>query len=297
MMTQETNWQSELHKLVLKDSEHNLSILSKIKSSIDSGILKDYPSYSSIDFAYHLYKPDIDDNWKKAQCQSINNQIEKMLTGKIKFLSADVTREFLYDISSFNQKTQSFECENNFESTNFLTSMDFFLNAKFSYTDKYNPVPLNGRHFTFANTPALIRQAIEIKVKNMIGIHSIVGKNNKPTIISISDLLDFLDFLEKYEKLHLPTPIGTLKSINNWTNQFIHTGIMQYSWQSLEAIDLIEPMFAIEDSKGIYHEGFNYLNDGYSKDQLKEDLDAYFCNRKVKFNLYSQEVEGRVFCG
>lgn len=291
------DFEKELKKLKLEDNEHNLEALTAIKNKIINADANWSDNIALTKHANYLYQGLIDDNWRRAQCRSIVNQITKMTSGATRFLSWEVTREFIYDISLFDQTTGMIGWETKIGSRNYFSSMDFFLNAKFAYTKEYQPAPLNGRRFLFATTPTLIRQAIETKFRNMIGIKSVINKRTaKPAAVGISDILSFFKKNPKY--IRLPIDIEILLSINRWSNGFVHTGIVPYSWQSLEAIDLIEPLFACKNEKMIHLEGFNYLNSKHSKEELKHDLERFFSRKggdPIQFNFYTRAIEGTPF--
>ena len=80
-------------------------------------------------------------------------------------------------------------------------------------------------------------------------------------------------------------PIDTLISINEWTNSFVHTGEVPHVWQSLEAIDLIEPFFTIEKDGYINLQGVSFITEGISYQQIKEYLEEK--NKNTIFHISS----------
>ena len=89
----------------------------------------------------------------------------------------------------------------------------------------------------------------------------------------------------------MPLSIGTLTTINRWTNTFVHTGVVPFCWQSLEAIDLIECLFSIQDEEtgALNINGFSYISKGTSLDTIKKALDEHF---KAEFFLRLENIEG-----
>ena len=89
----------------------------------------------------------------------------------------------------------------------------------------------------------------------------------------------------------MPVKLETLKIINKWTNTFVHSGIVPFCWQSMEAIDLIEKLFSTkhEETGEINMEGFSYLDKGISLSDLKEALDSKF---SAIFYLSEDFIEG-----
>ncbi len=78
----------------------------------------------------------------------------------------------------------------------------------------------------------------------MIGLEKITKKDGGFKNIPISELLKFFNENPKY--FDIPVSFETLMAINEWTNSFIHTGLIPFCWQSLEAIDLIEKLALYE---------------------------------------------------
>lgn len=288
---------SEVKKISLKDLEYNKKTLSDLESK-----LKEYLSNKDIpNFVSNLYSCNINQDWFNAQCLSACNQIDKVINSNSKFneyylstLKEDnlilLTRELICDISLLNQiSSNQLKLDNKIQRDNYISSHQFFLNAKFSFfTNKYI-AETTSRNFNFSSMPTLIRQSIEIKLKNMIGLQGVTNKNGSFKLVSISALLEFFRNNKKF--LIFPVPIETLKSINTWTNTFVHTGVTPFCWQSLEAIDLIEKLFSIEDEESgtIHLHGFTYLNNGMTLNKIELALNNEF---NAIFTLKEQNVEG-----
>ena len=73
----------------------------------------------------------------------------------------------------------------------------------------------------------LIRQSIELKLKNSIGLIN-VNSNDNPIKFRNDLIIDFIKENEEYFKFPVNFPI--LRKIYNWTNYYIHTGIFGYFW-------------------------------------------------------------------
>lgn len=292
-----------IENTTFRNYPHNLGILSELKETIEREFLKEKTPYN--EFVKNLYSDRINEEWFLSQCQSICNQIEKLLSEDSwfnKFPCAFLTdndkiilsQELLFDISYLEQLTKykykiNKEGEMNSRS-DFLSSDQFFLHAKFSYFTRKDMIPATTqRNFAVSSMPILIRQAIEIKVKNMIGLEKVTKKNGDFTSISISRILDF--FIENPSYFDMPVSFETLKAINEWTNSFVHTGIIPFCWQSLEAIDLIEKLFSTADKEsGAWHlNGFSYLSKETSLTELKNSLDKKL---NANFTLNKDKIEG-----
>ncbi|WP_157214332.1 hypothetical protein [Pseudomonas sp. GM18] len=252
--------------------------------------------FPEFDLITHLFKSNQDENWVIAQCQSIEHQLKRLIHDNAYTLEPEkISRELITDISIFNQHHKVFSWDVGIHAQNYLTSMEAFLNAKFSYAN-YVPASTSGRTFKVISTPAQIRFAIEFKIKNMLRILDHTYSDGSSSIIQISELLNFC---EKNSHLFtFPISITALKELNKWSNNFIHSGVFSYYWQSLQAIEIIEPMFSIKDSKSIHLEGFNYLAPGIESPALKEELEKHFNHKKKKtmtFHICDTPLEGRTF--
>lgn len=289
---------TEIEKITFENYQHNLSVLKELKETIEREFLKEEITDDA--FVENLYSDDINDKWFLSQCQSICNQIEKIVNKDSKFnefysqILTDndkirLSQELICDISYLEQLT-GYQYKINKEGEkisrpDYLSSNLFFLHAKFSYFTNQHIPETTSRHFAFSSMPTLIRQAIELKVKRMIGLEKVTKKNGGFKMIGISSILDF--FIKNSSYFNMPVPFKTLKDINGWTNSFVHTGIAPFCWQSLEAIDLIEKLFSIEESGAWDIEGFSYLK--ISLTELKDFLDSEF---DADFTLTVNRTEG-----
>lgn len=288
-----------LKKVTFKNYDNNKIILEEMKDKLTKKPFN--KGLENTIFIESLYKSIHDKAWFQAQIQAAINQIDKLLNNNSNFhkyydgilsehdlikLSQELIHD-LYELDSLSNKKINFE--GNCSRPNFLSSNQFFLHAKFSYfTKKLIPETTN-RNFLFSSMPTLIRQAIEIKFKNMIGLEKVCSKKGDFKLVSISSILNF--FNEKKIFLDLPLPIETLTAINTWTNSFVHSGIIPFCWQSLEAIDLIECLFSIKDEEtgSLNINGFSYIATGISLDSIKNALDEKF---DANFTLSHKSIEG-----
>lgn len=293
------NLADELNKLKLNDYDHNKFVLLTMQKRL-LGLFPDLNDEILVD---DLYKSELDQAWLLAQCQSANNQINKILNDDSKFLSyykgyvteEDLklfSRELIYDLRYLDTLSNfQLDFEDRTDRSNYISSHQFFLHAKFAFFSKKYIAETTNRNFLFSSMPTLIRQAIELKIKNMIGFERVTEKNGNFKIVSISRIIKFFD--DRKEFFEMPLPMKTLLAINEWTNTFIHTGIVPFCWQSLEAIDLIECLFSIEDEEaGILSlHGFSYIAKGVSLDSVRSALDN---DLNAKFSLNSKKIEGVV---
>lgn len=293
------NLTETIDKMAYRNFDNNKIILTQMRDKITTKFLQQ--SLPENIFIESLYKSKLDIEWLKAQCQAARNQINKIIDPKSNFhkfydpilKECDLillTQELIHDLHFLDSIS---EYQINFEGRtsrpSHLESGQFFLHAKFAYFSQKFITPTTNRNFLFSSMPTLIRQAIEIKIKNMIGLEGVKSKKGGFKMVAISNILEF--FNESPIFLELPISITTLSAINRWTNTFVHSGVVPFCWQSLEAIDLIEPLFSIknEGTGEINISGFSYFSKKMTLQKIKEALDAHF---DAVFTLNENIIEG-----
>lgn len=124
-----------------------------------------------------------------------------------------------------------------------------------------------------------IRQAIEVKLKNILGIDFILSNNN---ILKIEGdkLLDFISKNKNIEFDREIINIDMLRKIHNWTQYFIHSGNICDIWKIHIAHKILSNMFnfgiAINNSIricSIY--GAVKINKEYYNNNLENELISY----------------------
>lgn len=277
--------EKELKKISYEDYKTNLIVLTNIKKCLEANFLNN--SFFPENFIENLYSNNTNQQWFFSQYKSILNQINKLIDSESTFhqyydniLTDDdlvkITQELIFDISHLFTRYVKNKCSDigTITRSNYISSQDFFLNAKFAYFSKKYYPSTTGRSFNISAMPTLIRQAIEIKIKEIIGIFHITKKDGSFKFIPISQLIDFIIKDKKY--FNLPINIEVLKYINTWTNTFTHSGIAPFIWQSLEAIDTIEKLFSIKENESISINGFKFRKNNIIIEELKKDLDEEF---------------------
>ncbi|HFQ5238320.1 TPA: hypothetical protein ACGUS9_004247, partial [Vibrio vulnificus] len=293
------NISEEVDKIAMRNLEYNKSSLINLRAKLENYLNdKNTDQYLS-----HLYSSDINQDWFEAQCKSACNQIEKVTNEESKFnkyyqnalTENDLllfTRELICDISLLDQiSCGRLALDNQVSRENYLSSHQFFLHAKFAYFTKKYVAETTNRNFNFSTMPTLIRQSIEIRLKNMIGLEKIEKVGGGFKFVPINSLLEF--FSNNPNFIEFPVCIGLLKAINTWTNTFVHSGVVPFCWQSLEAIDLIESLFSIKDdatgSQSLH--GFTYLKSNVTINDIQVALNEHF---NAEFTLSERSVEGCV---
>ncbi|MFS1163065.1 hypothetical protein ACLKQF_10825 [Aeromonas salmonicida] len=289
----------ELDSILCRNFESNKKMLVSLKEKLDLYLTDKISS----NYEKNLYSSNVDEEWLSAQFKAASNQISKIIDEKslfnqcyLKILTDQdlilLTQEIIFDLCILNQMSGNIlVIDNRISRSNFISSHQFFLHAKFSYFTKKIIAETTTRNFNFSSMPTLIRQAIELKVKNMIGLESITTQSGGFKFIPISKILMF--FTKNKNLIHFPVSIETLSYINLWTNSFVHSGIVPFCWQSLEAIDLIADFFNTKDKDTdiMNVHGFTLLYKGVSLEQIEKALNNEF---QAIFKLKEKNIEGQI---
>lgn len=116
----------------------------------------------------------------------------------------------------------------------------------------------------------LIRQSIEIKVLNCLGIFSIIDKDKMSKKFKLETLLDFID---KNENIEFPIKKSLLLKIIKWSNSYIHRGLMHYHWEIILVHKVLQPLFTMGVGKTTMSlNGAVKINKEYFENKLYEDL-------------------------
>ncbi|RZG79313.1 hypothetical protein [Acinetobacter venetianus] len=278
-MLSNPNLNQMLAQISFEDYDYNLDVVipdihTKVSNFLSNNPLQNIDNF----FIRNLLKTDEDKDWISAQCKSILDYIEYIRSDLFKQLNDKcnqifIMKHFIYDYSQFSATAfnAGFPVDPDpskspaglVGKSRLIQSQQFFLEAKFSYTTQKNQCFDSITPFSIYSTPVLIRQSIEIKVKELLRIDSIKKNNGDDAIVGISKYLEFIKRTGN-TIFQLPVNIDDLININKWTNSFIHEGYNEFIWQIQSAISCAEPLFAIVDeTRGIgYHTfGINfYLN-------------------------------------
>ena len=84
-----------------------------------------------------------------------------------------------------------------------------------------------------------IRQAIEIRIKDALGI-DFISESNGATIPIVAQ--EFID-LFRDNRCNFPVKISYVNKINSWSQYFIHAGFSTYIWQIEWAHYILQPLF------------------------------------------------------
>lgn len=246
-------------------------------------------------------------SWAIAQSHSILHYIDHINSDTFqKVVSGDhyltnVTQTFIFDFKDFNTFLRELQFPAIYDPSKDEILTDIFMgrhakSAGAFVTSKLKtyypgaPSPLM-YEYEAKVTPFFIRHAIELKVKcEMLGIDKVIrikkDGTRVPAIIGISQYIDFLKGEgQNLFDLPLDVNIDEVQIVNQWSNNFIHTGEHEYVWQVKSAISAIEPLFTI-DYKGIRSiHGHTFRSSLFTPIRLTNSLETKFGD--LKFYIYS----------
>jgi len=183
--------------------------------------------------------------------------------------------------SFFLEKPPSFELYRSrlFTSNEIFNSSENLLRRYFYYTDNTHS----------SASVFLIRQAIETKILNSLGIYNIVDYNNEPAKFKFEKLVEFIT---KNKNIEFPIQKSLLLKIAKWTNVYIHRGIMQYHWQIIIVHEVLKPLFSMGEGKTMKHLfGAVKLKKEYFENDLYNDILIYLDLKDYKINKIDAKNE------
>lgn len=118
----------------------------------------------------------------------------------------------------------------------------------------YSDFNLN-RFGGFALAPSsvmVLRQAIELRLRNAFGIYFILEQNGSPVKIPQKFFFSFIKV--HAASVELPVDLSIIENIFDWTQTFVHGGIMKQTWEVEWAFYLLKPLFdGAKEPEGSWH--------------------------------------------
>lgn len=265
-----------------------------VKEKVDAKYDEVKPSLSDSELSKLLFRGQLDPNNDKlisAHIQCIHKQLNNIYNGDY-YRKEEVFHEFSKSITLFDKLTSTFDIDGGVYANNFIVSQNFYLDA-ISSCKKGVPNFYQG-DMGFACIPLKLRMAVEVYFKNMIGYESskqkvLYGRNKErvnPYPLSIADLLRFFTHRDYKKYIKSPVDLKIISDINYWSNHLVHTGVVSFAWQNLEAIDLLKELFYTRhENGGIHIEGFNYLSPDYNQHDLAADLGKFLSNDRIEVGI------------
>jgi hypothetical protein len=134
----------------------------------------------------------------------------------------------------------------------------------------------------------LIRQSIELKIKNALGINFICDNTGRMIKFPGDKLMEFFFSNSEIEFQNIKKSI--VRKIHNWSQYFVHGGYVLNIWQIDIAHDLLTPLFDTGEKNGslsIY--GGVKIRKEYYETEFKTELGA-FIDQKI-FNSKRENGE------
>lgn len=142
---------------------------------------------------------------------------------------------------------------------------------------------------SFNSSVFLIRQSIELKLKNILGIDYTINTDNGNLICIPGDKL--LDFVFDNPNIEIPNTLekDIIRNIHKWTQIFIHGGFITNIWQIHIAHKILFPLFEPNyhmNTWSIY--GSVKIKKYYYDNELENELISYLAkiigNDKIKIH-------------
>jgi hypothetical protein len=293
------------------------SLFEKYKLEIDQRINAIFPNFeydkNLIHIGEQIFSIEVKaknmDNFYKIQFYGMNIVIQKYFDELLYFIS-DIG---FYKDEKFNGMIEYFkyliidslvlvsdcELEHGIESSRKMAKQNILQSVE-SYKSSVN-LKLNLFAYSslssFNASVFLIRQSIELKIKNALGINYIA--DNKGAMLRIPGD-KFMDFFFNNSKIELPDiKKSIVRKIHNWTQYFVHGGYILNLWQIDIAHSLLRPLFDIGEKNGalsLY--GGVRISKKYFDTNYKTDLENFVQNiffGKKKKNVLSI-IKKYLFC-
>ncbi|OOM09316.1 hypothetical protein [Clostridium saccharobutylicum] len=142
----------------------------------------------------------------------------------------------------------------------------------------------------FESSVFLIRQSIEVHIKNNLGIVSIRQKKRNGRLgreIGIANILQYMEEKIKNKSMAINVDIKVIQLINKWVNTYIHTGRFSYPYWYISTILLYLNNFFYVPSeiKELYSSSyFNLESSIFAEKSYEEDMyndiENYFIEKK-----------------
>ena len=127
----------------------------------------------------------------------------------------------------------------------------------------------------------LLRQAIEIRLKNAFGINVITYENGTILKIPGNFLLEIIKTAPE-GAIKFPIKLCILRKIHEWTQYYIHGGFIPYLWEIEWAFVILNPLFSVgTDGKTFSRDGSIQIKRSYY-DQVENEIKSKIGNEKIK---------------
>lgn len=187
----------------------------------------------------------------------------------------------------------------------YFTSKPLYHIAKSKiFHEKYSNIDLlNSGDFELYTVPFILRLCIETKIKSIIGFESLTKCINNNFINDFNiPVKDVLRILSLSKIIDFPVQFNTLMNIYDWSCQFTHNANKENIWITLEALEILDPIFlyteeksrhqSVLDENHHFYEYLNYLKPNFELIDLENEINNNQISKrkKYKFKLNKEKL-------
>lgn len=263
------NFLSRIHKLIpnFGNKKYTVEFLlgQILRERVEKKDCKKFFEYQAYAFLFCYEK-----EWKEIKQYINSKRMVNLFSDNLFQTKIEHVKKLMIDAMEVIQYLELFYGHNH--------EQEIIINRKISGTDIfwYTNLMSNGIVDTsndtyYSNLAYLIRDSLEIRIKNALGIIDI--KDNDETCKITSDI--FTSFLCTNSNIQIPVSINKslLEKIFIWTNYHIHLGIRLYNWDFLLILEYISPLFeGGKNNNQISIYGSISMNKNYYQTRLSNDL-------------------------
>ncbi len=142
-----------------------------------------------------------------------------------------------------------------------------------------------GSNIIMPTSVVLIRQAIDLRIKNAFGINTI---NNADGSIKRLPAERLIELVKRNQKdIEFPIKLSLLLKIHKWTQYYIHGGIIPDSWTIEWALYILDPLFRSGNVKNQWSKSGSIKIKKTVLDNLENDLKIILKDNNITLDKLS----------
>lgn len=126
----------------------------------------------------------------------------------------------------------------------------------------------------------LIRQALELRMRNIFGIENIIDEKGNYLYATSSLFIEILSRGFRNGLILFPIKISIIKKIFEWTNYYIHNAKIPFIWEIDWAHSILNPLFTDDDT--IDFKKIVKIDQKFYNDSVEDIVKKYFQRKKKK---------------
>ena len=215
------------------------------------------------------------------------NKNESELLYKEIRLFSELLSDSIVFINLSNLKYKGQESHFGYFKTNFVYSLQTYVASQKLFHENIDIK--NWSIKAIRNTSIfLIRQSIELRLKNAIGVGNVIDLNGNPIKLRHDMIIDFIKNFESY--FIFPIKFSLLNKIYKWTNVYIHNGIYDYLWLIDWAFIILNPLFTPYRDKIT----FDQIMKGEFSGKSKTTAFSLFGSIKVQRDFFKSNMKTKL---